>query len=340
MLDASGGYGTQAAALQRLAAILEELVLAAAAEVEARQTARADEEKRLAAMEEEIVGIRRKQVEEEERQGELTDTLHRLELAATELKLKVEAQVARLLEEYQVSLEAAFNTYLGQAPVEELRTELRAAEQHKQVLGPVNLLAEREYAALTERYDFLEEQVADLKDSKAALARVVRAVDSEIARIFAEAFDEVNRHFQELFAMLFPNGRAELILTDPDDLLSSGVEIEAQPSGKRVRKLSLLSGGEMALTSLAFLFAIFKARPSPFYFLDEVEAALDDANLHRFLGMIREFRGDSQLVIISHQKRTMEIADILYGISMQAGGVSRALSLRMDDERRLVAAPA
>ncbi|MHB8780651.1 MAG: chromosome segregation protein SMC [Candidatus Geothermincolia bacterium] len=340
LLDASGGYGTQAAALRRLAATLEELLLAAGSEVEARQTARTEEEKRLVAMEEETVGLRRKLAEEEERQGELTDTLHRLELAATELKLKVEAQVARLLEDYQVSLEAAFNTYLGSEPVEELRAELRAAEQRKQVLGPVNLLAEREYAALTERYDFLEEQVADLKDSKAALARVVRAVDSEIARIFAETFDEVNRHFQELFAMLFPNGRAELTLTDPDDLLRAGVEIEAQPSGKRVRKLSLLSGGEMALTSLAFLFAIFKARPSPFYFLDEVEAALDDANLHRFLQMIKQFRGDSQLVIISHQKRTMEIADILYGISMQAGGVSRALSLRMDDERRLVAAPA
>ena len=135
--------------------------------------------------------------------------------------------------------------------------------------------------------------------------------------------------------MLFPQGRAELALSDPTDLLNTGVEIEAQPRGKRLRKLSLLSGGETSLTALAFLFALFRARPSPFYFLDEVEAALDDVNLHRFLGMLKEFKRDSQLVVITHQKRTMEIADILYGVSMQASGVSRVVSQRMDEAQRL-----
>jgi len=164
---------------------------------------------------------------------------------------------------------------------------------------------------------------------------VVRAIDREIVRIFKETFEEVNQHFQELFEMLFPQGRAELTLSDPTDLLNTGVDVEAQPQGKRLKKLSLLSGGETALTSLAFLFAIFKTRPSPFYFLDEVEAALDDVNLHRFLNMLKEFKGDSQLIVITHQKRTMEIADILYGVSMQASGISRIVSQKLDEAERL-----
>ena len=188
---------------------------------------------------------------------------------------------------------------------------------------------------LQERYDFLAEQVEDLRESKASLQKVVRAIDREIMRIFRETFDEVNRHFQELFEKLFPQGRAELTLSDPTDLLNTGVDIEAQPRGKRLKKLSLLSGGETALISLAFLFALFKTRPSPFYFLDEVEAALDDVNLHRFLDMLKEFRGDSQLIVITHQKRTMEIADVLYGVSMQASGVSRVVSQRLDEAERL-----
>ncbi len=199
-------------------------------------------------------------------------------------------------------------------------------------MGQVNPLAMEEYRTLKERYDFLQAQVEDLKESRAALNKVIKEIDREIMKIFRETFEQTNLHFQELFAWLFPHGRAELVLTDPDDLLNTGVEVEAQPLGKRLKKLSLLSGGETALISLAFLFAIFKTRPSPFYFLDEVEAALDDVNLHRFLRMLQEFKKDSQLIVITHQKRTMEIADILYGVSMQADGVSQLISQRFEDE--------
>ena len=208
-------------------------------------------------------------------------------------------------------------------------------ERRKDMLGQVNLRAVEEHKALKERHDFLLEQVEDLKESKASLMKVIRAIDREIVRIFKDTFEVVNLHFQELFDRLFPQGRAELSLSDPTDLLNTGVEIEAQPRGKRLKKLSLLSGGETALTSLAFLFALFKTRPSPFYFLDEVEAALDDVNLHRFLNMLMEFKGESQLIIITHQKRTMERADVLYGVSMQASGVSRVISKKLEETEEL-----
>ena len=150
--------------------------------------------------------------------------------------------------------------------------------------------------------------------------------------IFEGAFIDVSEHFERLFSTLFPGGAGRLLLTDPDDMLNTGIDMEARPSGKNVRRLSLLSGGERSLTALAFLFAVFRARPSPFYLMDEVEAALDDVNLHRFLDLVHEFRDDAQLVIVSHQKRTMEAADCLYGVSMPPGGSSRVVSQRVRDE--------
>ncbi|MEE3252530.1 MAG: AAA family ATPase, partial [Actinomycetota bacterium] len=151
--------------------------------------------------------------------------------------------------------------------------------------------------------------------------------------VFAEAFAEVSTHFTDLFDTLFPGGTGRLHLTEPDNLLETGIEVEAKPSGKNVRKLSLLSGGERSLTALAFLFAVFRSRPSPFYVMDEVEAALDDVNLHRFLGLLRQFRNDAQLLVVSHQKRTMEAADCLFGVSMAPGGSSRVVSERVDVDR-------
>lgn len=273
----------------------------------------------------------RRSIEElEAREGELRELAHNRDLAAAELKMRVDMLVQRLLDEYKLPVETAVSDYLPTATVAEMKERLEKQERRRDMLGQVNLRAVEEHQALKERYDFLMEQVEDLRESKASLLKVVRAIDREIVRIFKETFDEVNQHFQELFEMLFPQGRAELALSDPTDLLNTGVEIEAQPRGKRLKKLSLLSGGETSLTSLAFLFAIFKTRPSPFYFLDEVEAALDDVNLHRFLNMLKEFKRDSQLVVITHQKRTMEIADILYGVSMQASGVSRVVSQRLE----------
>jgi chromosome segregation protein len=156
--------------------------------------------------------------------------------------------------------------------------------------------------------------------------KVIRAIDAEIVSVFAAAFAEVSANYTQLFETLFPGGKGRLKLTDPDNLLDTGIEVEARPSGKNVRKLSLLSGGERSLTALAYLFAVFRARPSPFYVMDEVEAALDDVNLSRFLGLVQEFRDDAQLIIVSHQKRTMEAADCLYGVTMAPGGSSKVVS--------------
>ena len=188
------------------------------------------------------------------------------------------------------------------ARVRELERELR-------LMGPINPLALEEFDALQERHTFLQEQLDDVKGSRRDLAKVIKAIDDEIVDVFAGAFADVSQNFESLFETLFPGGQGRLRLTDPDDLLETGIEVEAKPSGKNVRKLSLLSGGERSLTALAFLFAVFRSRPSPFYVMDEVEAALDDVNLHRFLDLVHEFREEAQLLIVSHQKRTMEAAD-------------------------------
>jgi chromosome segregation protein len=160
---------------------------------------------------------------------------------------------------------------------------------------------------------------------------MVGAVDERIREIFGRAFADVAVEFERLFQRMFPGGEGRLELTDPDDLLTTGVEVHARPAGKRVSRLSLLSGGERSLVALALAFAIFAARPSPFYVLDEVEAALDDINLQRVLDVIDEFRSSSQLIVVTHQKRTMEVADVLYGVTMRAGGVSKVLSQRLSD---------
>ena len=164
------------------------------------------------------------------------------------------------------------------------------------------------------------------KAGRRELNKVIRAIDEEIVRVFAAAYADVSENFGQLFETLFPGGRGRLRLTDPDDLLGCGVEVEAKPSGKNVKKLSLLSGGERSLTALAYLFAVFRSRPSPFYVMDEVEAALDDVNLHRFLDLLAEFRREAQLIVVSHQKRTMEAADLLYGVTMKPGGSSQVVS--------------
>jgi chromosome segregation protein len=206
--------------------------------------------------------------------------------------------------------------------LEILQAELRR-------MGPINPLAADEYRDLSERHNFLEAQLDDLEQARAELRKVVKALDEEIVQSFTTAFEEVSGHFAEQFAVLFPGGKGRLRLTEPDQPLSSGVDLEAQPLGKRVSRLSLLSGGEKSLAALAFLFAVFKARPSPFYVLDEVEAALDDANLRRFLRLVDQFRGSAQLAIVTHQQQTMEAADVLYGVTMEPGGSSQVVAKRM-----------
>ena len=209
--------------------------------------------------------------------------------------------------------------------------EERAAEADRQLtrLGKVNPLALEEYEALQERHQFLATQLEDLRKTRRDLLTVVKEVDDRVQEVFASAYADTAREFEGLFSRLFPGGSGRLMLTEPDDMLTTGIEIEARPPGKKVKRLSLLSGGERSLTAIAYLFAIFKARPSPFYVLDEVEAALDDSNLQRLLGVFGELQESSQLIVITHQRRTMEAADALYGVSMRGDGVSTVISQRV-----------
>jgi len=214
--------------------------------------------------------------------------------------------------------------------------EKRAATAQRQLdqLGKVNPLALEEYSALEERHQFLATQLEDLKKTRRDLLTVVKEVDDRVQQVFTAAFADTAAEFEQIFSRLFPGGEGRLVLTEPDDMLATGIDVEARPPGKKVKRLSLLSGGERSLTAIAFLLAIFKARPSPFYVLDEVEAALDDTNLQRLLGIFEELRSISQLIIITHQKRTMEVADALYGTTMQGDGVSTVVSQRLRERER------
>ncbi len=212
---------------------------------------------------------------------------------------------------------------------QEQEQRAEAAERQLARLGKVNPLALEEYAALQERHQFLATQLEDLRKTRRDLLTVVKEVDDRVQEVFASAYADTAREFEGLFTRLFPGGSGRLILTEPDDMLTTGIEIEARPPGKKVKRLSLLSGGERSLTAIAYLFAIFMARPSPFYVLDEVEAALDDSNLQRLLGVFEELRESSQLIVITHQRRTMEAADALYGVTMRGDGVSTVISQRV-----------
>ena len=264
--------------------------------------------------------------------SEIRERSTRAEIDDGEAKIRLENVIQTLRSDYDVEPHVALDA--PAPPVPEgttLAGRARELERDLRLMGPINPLALEEYTALEERHRFLQEQLDDVKSTRRELARVIRAVDREIVTVFEQAYQDVAQNFAALFTTLFPGGSGRLTLVDPDDPLNTGIEIEARPSGKNVRRLSLLSGGERSLTALAYLFAVFRARPSPFYLLDEVEAALDDVNLHRFLDLVHEFREEAQLVIVSHQKRTMEAADVLYGVSMPPGGSSRVVSQRAHD---------
>jgi chromosome segregation protein len=286
----------------------------------------------------------------------LTDSVHRGEVLGAEKRLRIEQLETRALEELGVEPAGLVSEYGPHQPVppsppaegEELpedpehprnqprpfvRAEqekrLRAAERAYQQLGKVNPLALEEFAALEERHQFLSEQLEDLKKTRADLLQVVKEVDERVEQVFTEAYRDTAREFEGVFSRLFPGGEGRLVLTDPDNMLTTGVDVEARPPGKKVKRLSLLSGGERSLTAVALLVSIFKARPSPFYVMDEVEAALDDTNLQRLIRIMQELQESSQLIVITHQKRTMEVADALYGVSMQGDGVSKVISQRL-----------
>jgi len=282
------------------------------------------------AVAEQLDSFRASRSDTTKRLDEVRELLGRLDVQGAEAKLRLENVVVLLRQELDSEPEAAVVAPLPEI-AEGVSPAARARELDRDLkrMGPINPLALVEHEALSERHDFVSGQLDDVRQGRRELAKVIRAIDQEIVRILAAAIADVSQNFEQLFTTLFPGGQGRLKLTDPTDLLTTGVEIEAKPSGKNVRKLSLLSGGERSLTALAFLFAIFQSRPSPFYIMDEVEAALDDINLHRFLEMVGEFRRDAQLVIVSHQKRTMEAADCLYGVSMAEAGSSRVVSERM-----------
>jgi chromosome segregation protein len=273
---------------------------------------------------------RRRRAVAEQELDERREQERRVEIEEAEVKLRLEGAVESLRRDHDLEPEVAITAEAPAVPegsspparVRELERELR-------LMGPINPLALEEFTELQERHRFLEEQLEDVRNTRRDLLRVIRAVDLEIQTVFSAAFADVAGHFGNLFGMLFPGGTGSLVLTNPDDLLNTGIEVEAKPSGKNVKKLSLLSGGERSLTALAFLFAVFRSRPSPFYVMDEVEAALDDVNLHRFLGLLEEFRREAQLLVVSHQKRTMEAGDSLLGVSMQPGGSSRVVVERV-----------
>ena len=275
--------------------------------------------------------LRRERADADATLAEANERERELEVESTGVAARLDALQETVRRELGVELATVVGT--GCPDLEEGTTpEARAAVLATELgdLGPINPLALEELSVLEERHRELDGQVADVRAARRELQEVVRTLDEEIMATFANAAADVNEHFSELVATLFPGGQGRLSLTDPDDLLNTGVEIEVRPLGRNVRRVSLLSGGERSLAALAFLFAVFRSRPSPFYLMDEVEAALDDVNLHRFLGLIDEFRDEAQLVIVSHQKRTMEAADALYGVTMAPGGSSQVVSQKVE----------
>ncbi|MBB6626582.1 chromosome segregation protein SMC [Nocardioides sp. KIGAM211] len=313
--------------------------------------------------EQDLLAIRARLRELGREHDELVNSVHRDEMARTQQRMRIEQLEERALEELGLDpdglvadygpdqlvpatsplarvdgaeggAEGDEDVYPDPVPFvrEEQQKRLRSAERSLSMLGKVNPLALEEFSAMEERHKFLTEQLEDLKKTRKDLLDIVKEVDDRVQQVFTEAYADVERAFDATFARLFPGGEGRLVLTQPDDMLNTGIEVEARPAGKKVKRLSLLSGGERSLVAVCFLVSLFKARPSPFYILDEVEAALDDTNLGRLLEIYEELRENSQLLVITHQKRTMEVGDALYGVTMRGDGVSAVISQRLRAE--------
>jgi chromosome segregation protein len=324
---------------------LEESVTAATVERTRVEDGRAGREQELMAVRERLRTLARDL-------DELVNSAHRDEMARTQQRMRIEQIEERALEELGLDADGLVADYGPDQAVpftgevaegeatpdpapydrEEQTRRLRSAERSLAQLGRINPLALEEFSALEERHKFLTEQLEDLKKTRRDLMDIVREVDERVEQVFTEAYADVSKAFDSTFSRLFPGGEGRLVLTSPDDMLATGVEVEARPPGKKVKRLSLLSGGERSLVAVAFLVALFKARPSPFYILDEVEAALDDTNLGRLLEIYEELRENSQLLVITHQKRTMEVGDALYGVTMRGDGVSAVISQRLREQ--------
>ncbi|MFV9431037.1 chromosome segregation protein SMC [Rhodococcus aetherivorans] len=337
---------------QRLAEQLEVAVATALAQ-------RDDLNRRRAECAEQLERARELVRELSAQRDQLTDAVHRDEVARAQASLRIEQLEQTILEQHGIALDDLVAEYGPDVPLPPTPLEMAEYEQARErgeqvvapqpmpydrateerrakraekdlaTLGRVNPLALEEFAALEERYNFLSTQLEDVKSARKDLLAVVEEVDARILQVFTEAYADVEREFEQVFAKLFPGGEGRLVLTDPSDMLTTGIEVEARPPGKKVKRLSLLSGGEKSLTAVAMLVAIFRARPSPFYVMDEVEAALDDTNLRRLIGLFEQLREKSQLIVITHQKPTMEVADALYGVSMRGDGITRVISQRL-----------
>ncbi|MBE1497671.1 chromosome segregation protein [Amycolatopsis lexingtonensis] len=327
--------------------------------VQRAATERDEVQARRQTREQALTGVRAKVRELTGELEKLTDAVHRDEVLRAEQRLRLETLEAKIAEDFGIGLTDLVQEYGPDVPVPPSAGEMaeyeaakergedvtppppmpydrdtqarraKRAEKDLSLLGKVNPLALEEFAALEERYKFLSTQLEDLKDTRKDLEAVIKQVDEKILEVFAGAYADVAREFETVFSVLFPGGEGRMVLTEPDDLLSTGVDVEARPPGKKVKRLSLLSGGEKSLVAVGMLVAIFRARPSPFYVMDEVEAALDDTNMRRLIGLLEQLRDSSQLIIITHQKPTMEIADALYGVSMQGDGITKVISQRL-----------
>ena len=340
-----------AAAVQSAATWSGERIAAAAAvagqQRDAGEAARAERDAALR-------GLRTELTEQQDALRELTDEVHRDEVARAQQIARIEQLQAKAIEELGVDPDVLMEEFgphqlvphvagpdedpesedfpQPQPYVREVQEKrLRTAERGLKALGKVNPLALEEFAALEERHTFLTTQLEDLRQSKKDLLEIVAEIDERVEQVFSEAFADTAEQFEGVFSRLFPGGEGRLVLTDPSNMLTTGIEVEARPPGKKVKRLSLLSGGERSLVAVALLVSIFKARPSPFYIMDEVEAALDDTNLGRLIMLFEELRDSSQLIVITHQKKTMEVADALYGVSMRGDGITTVVSQRLRD---------
>jgi chromosome segregation protein len=338
------GRAAQAVGLA-VGVVLGKLEVSVHRAAEARTQAEAARSER----EQELLAVRATLRDLAREHDELVNSVHRDEMARTQQRMRIEQLTERALEEIGLDETSLVADYGPQQAVpftgdvaegetapdptpydrDEQTKRLRSAERSLAMLGKINPLALEEFSALEERHRFLTEQLEDLKATRRDLLDIIREVDARVQEVFTEAFADVSAAFDQTFSRLFPGGEGRLVLTDPGDMLATGVEVEARPPGKKVKRLSLLSGGERSLVAVAFLVALFKARPSPFYILDEVEAALDDTNLGRLLEIYEELRENSQLLVITHQKRTMEVGDALYGVTMRGDGVSAVISQRL-----------
>ena len=288
------------------------------------------EEESLQAQEETLEAKDRESRELGHQIQEMTEAVSAVDLKRSEVKIQISHIEEKAFEDFNVSLQEMLNQYEGEVDEEAVSEELRLLKEKVAKLGEVNLAALSEYQVANERFNFLRKQLEDLADSIRALHETIEKIDQTTRKLFKETFEQVNEHFKDNFKRLFMGGKAELTLTDPENILESGIDITASPLGKAMHNISLMSGGEKTMTAIALMFAILKVRPSPFCLLDEVDAPLDEANVIRFQEMLKEMSDKTQFIIITHNQKTMSFADTLYGVTMEERGVSKVVSVNLN----------